>query len=308
MVNRERGVALVLVLGLVALIAAWAANAGYEDLIAMRRAENLQSLLRAEQGSLSAFALARFALKDDARRSNRDDLEEDWARAAPPFPVDGGVVGGRIVDLNGRYNLNDLVDDQGRVRAGEAAVARRLFAAAKVDPSLVDALVDWLDADNAPWGASGAEDDAYFGKPWRAKNARLDDWAELAMVRGFDRKAREALRPFVAVFPPPAGGLSKVNVNTAPKEVLMALFPAMTEADADALIAARPYDSAVAAVGGRLWAAGGPVARLSAASRVFIVRTEARFGRAAVREEYMLSRQGQRLELLARRRIGGGDE
>ncbi len=304
--GRERGVALVLVLGLVALIGAWAANAGYEDLVALRRAENLQSLLRARQASLSAFALARLALKDDARRSQRDDPDEDWAQASPPFPVDEGVVGGRVAECNGRLNLNDLVDDQGRVRAGEVAAARRLFVAAKLDPSLVDALVDWMDADDVPYGAAGAEDAAYFGKPWRVKNARLDDWDELAMVRGFDRKARKALEALATVFPPPAGALSKVNVNTAPKEVLMALFPAMTEADAQALMDARPFDSVAAALNGRPWAAGGAAARLSVSSRIFIVRTEARFGRAVVREEYMLSRQGQRLMLLARRRIGGG--
>ncbi len=296
--------ALVIVLGLVALIGAWAATAAYEDLIALRRAENVQDWMRARQASLSAFALARRVLKEDARASSRDDLDEDWAMDTPPFPIDDGVVSGRIEDADGRFNLNDLVDDAGRARPAQLAIARRLFAAVGLDASLVDALADWMDADDAPSGAGGAEDAAYYDRPWRVKNARLDDWAELALVRGFDTDALARLRPVAAVFPPPAGALSGVNVNTAPVEVLMALFPDMSEADAQAVIDARPFDAPSAATSGQPWAASGDASRLSVVSRIFIVRTEARFARAVVREEYMLSRQGESLTLIHRRRPG----
>lgn len=50
---RERGTALVVVLGLVALIGAWGVNAAYEDMIDIRRAENIKDAIYASQASRS---------------------------------------------------------------------------------------------------------------------------------------------------------------------------------------------------------------------------------------------------------------
>ncbi len=296
----ERGMALVVVLGIVALVAAWASRAAWDDMVALRRAENGQEMMRARLACLSALALARRVLREDARHSSRDDAGEMWAKPMAALPVDEGVVSGRIEDANRRVNLNDLVDDAGRVRPAVREALMRLFARAGVDASLVDALADWMDADATPNGPGGAEDAAYFDRSWRVKNARLDDWSELALVRGFDAEALRKLAPVVGVWPPPAGALSRVNVNTASADVLRALFPAMSEADVDELRQHRPYDNTAGLVA-RSWAASGNIGWLGVSSRVFIAHAEARFGRAIAREDDLLLRGADgRLTLLAR--------
>jgi len=296
-------VALVIVLGLVAIIGAWASQAAYEDMVSLRRAENMQDAMRAVQASQSAFAIARQMLRQDARESQQDDLDEGWAQQTPPFPLDDGVVSGRVFDANRFINLNDLVDDEGKARPGEVVLMKRLFSYLELDPGLVDALVDWMDADDRPQGSTGAEDAAYYDRPYRVKNARLDRWDELRLLQGFDDKVLARLAEAATVRTVPLGGVTAINVNTVEKVVLLALFEKMTDVDAEALIAGRPYADVATAIANQPWAVGVGTARLSVSSDVFMVRTDARFGRAVLREEYMLLRQSEKMALLARERL-----
>jgi general secretion pathway protein K len=302
--HREKGVALVIVLGLVAIIGAWASQAAYEDMVSLRRAENMQDAMRAVQASQSAFAMAKQLLRQDVRDSQQDDMDEGWAQQTPPFPLDDGMVTGYVYDANRHINLNDLVDGKGQLRPNEFAVMRRLFSSLELDPGLVEALADWMDADDRPLGSNGAEDAAYYDKLYRVKNARLDRWDELRLIRGFDQKVLARLAEAAMVRAVPlGGGVTAININTAGKVVLLALFEKMTDVDAEAIIAGRPYADVVTAIANQPWAVGVDTARLSVSSDVFMVRTEARFGRAVLREEYMLLRQPEKMTLLARERM-----
>jgi len=287
----ERGVALVIVLGVVALISSWAATAAYEDMISLRRAENLQQSTRAWMANESALELTRYYLREDAKENKRDDLDEEWAQPIPPLPVDDGLVTGEIIDANRYLNLNDLVNDQGLAQADAIIIAKRLFSKLELSPSLVDRLVDWMDKNDHPSGAGGAEDSHYYEQPYRVKNARLDRWQELKLIDGFDDEVMEKLKQAVTAHAVPSKtGKTVVNINTAEKPLLMALFPKMTDADAEALIESRPYDRVPK---GQPWAAGADTSRLSVASDTFIVRTDALFGRARWREEYLLIRTAE---------------
>ena len=63
--------------------------------------------LGAEQWSI---ALLKRDLRSDLENNERvDTLEEDWATIPPSLPVEGGFVSGRIEDLQGRFNLNNLL-------------------------------------------------------------------------------------------------------------------------------------------------------------------------------------------------------
>jgi type II secretory pathway component PulK len=94
-----------------------------------------------------------------------------------------------------------------------------------------------------------------------------------------------------------------INLNTASGAVLQALFPNMTDVDAEVWMAGRPYADVTTAIANQYWADGVDKSRLSVASDTFMVRTEARFGRAIMREEYMLLRQSKKMTLLARERL-----
>lgn len=288
---KERGMALVIVLGVVALISAWAATAAYEDMISLRRAENLQQSSRAWMANESALELVRFYLHEDAKDNKTDHLDEEWVQPIPPLPVDDGLVTGVIIDANRYFNLNDMVNHAGEPQADAISIAKRLFIELELSASLVDRVVDWIDKNDQPFGAGGAEDFHYYDKPYRVKNARLDRWQELSLIDGFDDEVLEKLKEAVTVHSVPEAGKTLVNINTVDKSVLMALFPKMTEADVASFVKQRPYEQVNLAIDGKPWKAGGDIiTRLSVVSDAFIVRTDALFGRARWREEYLLTR------------------
>jgi len=301
----SKGSALVIVLGLVAVIAGWASSAAYEDMLSLHRAENSLVSNKAELACLSALELVKQGLIQDAKDSQTDDLDEQWAQDAPPFPVDDGLVAGSIEDANRYLNINDLINAQGHVDMTMLPVFQRLFSQLQLDSSLVDALVDWMDTDSQTFGYGGAEYDQYFDKSYRIKNAPLDRLAELRMIRGFDAKTVQILQGSLRVWQK-HGAFSAINVNTAQKSVLLAMFPLMNGADMQQLISNRPY-TALTSLQTSTWVQGveaqAMLTHLSVASHIFIVRTHAIFGRADRSEEFGLYRQGNKLTWLWRERI-----
>jgi len=303
--EKERGVALVLVLGLVALVAVWAVESASEDWISLRRAENMQLVSQSMLAAESGLELGRKILKEDD--SGVDSLDEDWAQAMPSFPVDDGEVVAAIADANRFFNLNDLVDGNGVAQAKAVLIAKRLFARLELDTALVDALVDWMDRDGAPYGPGGAEDIAYMDKHWRVKNVPLDSLREVLLIKGFDRDVLKKLRQ-VAVARPHVG-ITSLNINTAVKDVLMSLTDGIPEQDIDEMIAQRkdaPWH-AVAEWSSQtpysVWAGRVNPARLGTVSDAFLIQSEARFGRVRWGEEMLMGRSGKKLQVLARRKV-----
>ena len=76
-----------------------------------------------------------------------DHLGEQWAIELPPLPVDGGAIVGRLEDLQGRFNLNNLVGANGMENELARRQFERLLLSVDVDPALAGAVVDWLDPD-----------------------------------------------------------------------------------------------------------------------------------------------------------------
>jgi len=302
----ERGVALVVVLGLVALLSAWAVQAAVEDELSLRRAENLKLSTHAWMGAKSGVELAKHVLNED--KGDVDSLDEIWAAKGGAFPVDDGMVYLSINDANRFYNLNDLIDDSGVVRAREALLAKRLFRAVEVPEALVDAVVDWIDADASVHGVDGAEDSAYFAYDYRVRNAPFDRLEELLLVKGMTREYWLALKEVVTTLPSAKEPL-KINLNSAKKELLAALFPKATDSDIDLIISSResvPYVKIEEAIGIQneyKWAAGVDRSRLSVSSDHFIIHSKSEFGRAWWGEEVMVKRTAKGISTLYRQKL-----
>jgi len=233
---RQRGVAIVLAMSVVAL-AAMAATAIMVTQSTWSRAAELAAAHAQAQSVVQAGAdWARAVLSDDRRLSNVDHLGEPWALRLPPMSVEGGELDGHIGDQQGLFNLNNLVRD-GRVNLAQLAHFQRLLSTLGLPAGLADTLADWIDADSEPQPQGGAEDDIYLAlqPPYLAANRPLTDLAELAMVRGFDDGVRARLRPFVTALP----AFTAVNVNTAPPEVLAAIIEGLGLDGARDLVAKR---------------------------------------------------------------------
>jgi general secretion pathway protein K len=278
--RRQRGVALITALLVVALATAAAVAMVSRQQLDIRRSSNLlaadQALLYAEGAEDWAAQMLR---RDRDKGGKTDNLGEDWATVLPPISVEGGQIAGGLEDLQGRFNLNNLMRGKS-VSEVDLKRFQRLLAAVGLTPELANAVLDWMDADGEVRFPGGAEDDTYsrLDPPYRTANRPFADRSELRLVAGFDAKAYAALAPLVTALPEP----TPINVNTAPASVLMALADGLTKADAQALVDARG-ENGFGSVDEFLQQnvlAGRDVATqgISVASRYFLVRSNIEVG------------------------------
>ncbi len=233
---RQRGVAIVLAMGVVALAAMAAAAIMVSQSTWARQVELTTDHIQARAVLLAGADWARALLADDQRVSNVDYLGEPWALKLPPLPVENGELVGQIEDEQGKFNLNNVVT-QGKINVAQLAHFRNLLSTLGLPDELAGSLADWIDADSEPQPGGGAEDAYYLAlnPPYITANRPLIDVAELALVRGFDDNVRARLRPYVTALP----AFTAVNVNTASAEVLAAVVEGLNLGGAQLLVAQR---------------------------------------------------------------------
>lgn len=239
-VESQRGVALIMAIIVVAIGTMIAVNLMWRETLDMRRTE---SALAADQGLMyvqGAEAWAADILRQDLVDSpDSDNLGEQWALELPPLPVDdnGGTITGRLEDLQGRFNLNNLIGADGKESELMRRQFERLLVSVEADPALAGAVVDWLDPDTEQRFPTGGEDVAYSDAdpPYRTANSIITSTSELMAVAGFDRDTYRRLAPYVTVLP--AG--TKLNVNTASDIVLASLSDMIDLQTATSLIEQR---------------------------------------------------------------------
>ncbi|MBL0028916.1 MAG: type II secretion system minor pseudopilin GspK [Rhodanobacteraceae bacterium] len=227
--KRERGVALIVAVLLVALATLIVASLIDTTDLALARTRNL---VREQQANAYARGLETWALdwlrRDQNEEPGVDSIGDLWARPLPPLDVPGGRISGRLRERNGCFNLNHLV-----VNGMEDALARRRFErllrALKLPPELADAVIDYADIDSEA-GTRGAEDMAYLlaRPPRRSANQAFVHVSELRLVRGVDDAVFRVLEGQVCTNPQD----SAINVNTASPQVLMSLVENLDEGQA----------------------------------------------------------------------------
>lgn len=232
--RRETGVALITAMLITALATITAVAMASKQHLELRRSANVVEFDQAYLFSLGVESWAGEILATDRRDNAVDHPAEPWSTILPPIEVEGAVVAGWIEDLQGRYNINNLIDAAGNPRDAEINRFRRLLQALALDPRLADAVVDWLDPDADPRFPDGAEDEFYIGMDpsYRAANSPMVHPSELLLVRGFTPEIFEALRPHVYTLP----GMTPININTATAPVLMSLIEDLTVTEAEQLI------------------------------------------------------------------------
>jgi general secretion pathway protein K len=235
---KQRGVALIMAIVMVAIATVLAVRIGTRASLDMRRTAGLIALDQAWHVALGAEAWAAEVLRKDREDSQTDHPGEHWAQPIPPLPVDGGTVRGALEDMQGRFNLNNLLMDDGTVN--ESAVKRfeRLLEKAGADRRWARIAADWLDSDTVPGFPDGAEDGNYLSQnpPYRSANGPVTTITELMALPGMTLEEYLRVRPYVAALP--LG--TKINLCTASAPVLAALVEGGTDfGDTDSLVANR---------------------------------------------------------------------
>lgn len=206
---RQRGVALVIVLWLIVLLSIMAAghasNVYSETRLAMQQLESARARVLAEAGIQRAI----LALLLPATGA-------DW-------PVNGSAIRLAIDDREVRVAIRDatgLID----LNAADAGLLGALIAISGGDPSqqeqLVDAILDWRDADNLTH-LHGAEDDRYRAarSAWTARDAPFSSVDELRYVFGMTARRFAAIRPYATVY----SARGELNLDYAPPALISML-------------------------------------------------------------------------------------
>ena len=245
---RQAGVALISALLVVAIATTAAVTLSASMQLNLRRSANLYTRDQAWQYLLGVEEFAKVLLKQ-AIENDKLDLLIGEERT---LPVDGGVVTGRVIDLQAGININDLIDAGDKENATALERIEKLYDAQGVDKQRVNALIDWLDVNQEVKGNTGAENNYYFGldPAYRAANRLMESTSELYLLR--EMKAEEVTKLLITesdgkpvkmltALPRAAqteeSGLTPVNINTAPEVVLSAIGIVNTEA----VLKNRPY-------------------------------------------------------------------
>ena len=220
-----------------ALASLVAANLAWDNALDVRRTMVLLNTDQAVQVALGAESWVIGILHLDREDSETDHLGEIWAVQLPGLPIDGGDVIGAIQDLQGRFNINNLIDENGQIETKSLEQFRRLLEVLGIDPRFVGLAADWIDLNGEASFPDGAEDPIYTSimPPYRSPNRSLTSASELAALEGMDRQIFNILRPHITALP----GRTSINVNTATGAVLQSLDENISAADVEGLIADR---------------------------------------------------------------------
>lgn len=292
--ERQRGAAVVLALLTVTFAAMLAAAALADFGRGLEAVSGRRDQAQSRQLARAAVDWARQVLAQDMRESNVDHRGENWTIRIPPTPLGedaaDGTIAGEIIDLSGRFNLNDLAP-AGVPNNAAGARLQRLIELLGTPPesahASVIAMTQWIAA--APWRDTD-----------RAPHAALVIAEEAASIPGIDQNLLTRLDPYITAVPAPTP--TPVNVNTAPAEVLASLVPGLGIDLARVLVAEREraWFRDLTDFGARLpQGATLPSAQLaSVSSRHFLVTIHARYGVSVTRLEALLDRQKLWPELL----------
>jgi general secretion pathway protein K len=266
--TNEAGVALVLTLVIVTLVAVIVLELNYLMRVDVHASTNFRDGVRSYYLAKSGVNLVK-----ELFSRNIQELEEVkntlLAGGSHTLPIGEGSASVRVIDETGKINVNALVIETGtaqqsagaqapgqiagaqapqRQRAAQSRdaqtvspwlqITQDLFQRLGVDPTLVGAIIDWIDVDDLPTGSGGAESSYYRGleKPYIARNGTMETIGELRLLKGFTdevllklgaRRVGGIVDPatnlYLTVLPLPQGGSWRINLNTAPPALLKSL-------------------------------------------------------------------------------------
>ena len=240
--RRQRGAALLLAMIILATVVTVTAGMVWQQTRAVEVEAAERARVQAAWILGGALDWARLILREDQRNSqqtgrNVDALDEPWATplaearlstflaADKDNNADGGpeaFLSGSIVDAQARYNLRGLVDGEGKAVPLQVAALQRLCQLAGLPGDTAERI--------------GAGLSAAHVRPSSATDAPLqpEQLHDLAWL-GIDAATIERLAPWVELLPV----ATAVNVNTAPREVLVAAIDGLDLGSAERLVQRR---------------------------------------------------------------------
>jgi general secretion pathway protein K len=215
--HRQAGVALISAMLVVMLATTAAVALTYELQINMRRSANMITRDQAWQYLLGGEEFVKSLIKLAIDNDKIDELYKE----EKVLPVEGGMITGKLTDLQAQLNINGLVNREGAVDNITLERLKNLMEQLEIDPARLDAIIDWMDTNDDITGTDGAEDNYYFGleNPYRTASRPFDSPSEISLIREMSEEESRKLLQEISVLP----HKTPININTASEAVLRAI-------------------------------------------------------------------------------------
>lgn len=273
--------------------------------VVARTVENHLALAQTRWIERAAIDWAKVILRADARSGVVDYIGEPWSMPVADTRLDETVTGGakldddarnamlagQIFDAQAKLNLNALMSGN-EVSPRHVVALRTVLAMLGLAEELADGVVLRVQQ-SVPRTINGVAVPATM-----PPLVRLTD---LLLLPGFDAATVEALSPYLIVLPK----ASRVNINTAPAEVIGALVPSVGISGGQRIVARRErtyfrdLNEAAAAIGEQVALSSD---LFSVGSSYFLVRGMVRYARVESLSETLLERSADRVEIIWQQR------
>jgi general secretion pathway protein K len=240
---RQRGIAIVAVLLIVALAAVLAASVMWRQQVATRDVENQRLAVETMWAQRAAVEWARALLRAQSKTASVTHTGQAWAApvsdvqlvtfmpreaVAVNSELSRAWISGQVEDAQSRFNVMNLVS---RIAPGKPWQAnsdgvlayRRLLGELSISPALAQQTADYI---------LSSLRETNSGEGWPLQLVSLDD---LSRIPGYDAQTIETLKPFVTILP----DFTTVNANTAAEQVLVAAIPSLSATQATRLVERR---------------------------------------------------------------------
>lgn len=256
-VHSQRGVAVIMALLLTTLAITIVASLFWQQQVQVRLIENQRLQLQKQWILRGALDWASLILREDAKYSSVDTLDEPWSVPLAETRLDQYVeddktdsdiadtsLEGSISDAQARFNLTNLCPN-GTIAPAAVATFERLLSLLHIDPALAQSTAKLMTL-NAPTTAPSSPlntsvpqsiiESAQLQKqnPNTPQTMGYTQMEDMLAVPGWSPALLDKLKPYVIFLP----RSTTININTASAEVIAALL-SLSLADANTLVASR---------------------------------------------------------------------
>lgn len=247
--SSQRGVALVVVLLLLALMVSIAATMSERMFTQYQRAAQHLNYQQAYWYSIGAEELAKAAIEQSYQDTDTINLSQVWALETQTYPLEQGQLKGRIIDKQACFNINVLNRVSGSEKPYVRLVWQRLLETVGIDSFdaevIADSTREFIDSGTRVESSYGVEDSYYqsMSPAYVAPNGLIADVSELRSVHQVGGDVMYKIAPYVCALP---NDDWRLNVNTLQVEqarLLSAMFsPGLSLSNAQAVLKKRPFD------------------------------------------------------------------
>ncbi|QDH64655.1 type II secretion system minor pseudopilin GspK [Pseudomonas azotoformans] len=227
---KQRGMAIISAMLIAAVVAVFAAGMLTRQSVFTRSLEAEQARVQGSASLLGGLEVSRRLLRDAREQDVLTRLDQPWAR--PINTAQDGEFEGRLEDLQGKFNLRNLIAQES-VDLGQMRSFERLCEMIGVEARLAQRISQRVIAayPHRPVASTVGQPPP----PLPATQPMLRSLDQLRGIEGLNERVLARLEHYVSILPVNTW----VNGNTASAEVLAAVVPGLSWAQAKALVAER---------------------------------------------------------------------